>query len=34
MTYREQGLKERAKQEFDRCDALNATHSSIDTPNN
>jgi Flp pilus assembly protein TadD len=33
MTYREQGLKEQAKQEFDRCAALKATHSSIDTPN-
>ena len=33
MTYREQGLKEQAKQEFDRCAALNATHSSVETPN-
>jgi hypothetical protein len=31
MAYREQGLKEQAKQEFDRCAALNAIHSSIDT---
>jgi len=33
MNYREQGLKEQAKQEFDRCAALNATHSSVETPN-
>ena len=33
MTYRDQGLKEQAKQEFDRCATLNATHSSVDTPN-
>jgi tetratricopeptide (TPR) repeat protein len=33
MTYRDQGRKERAKQEFDRCSALNASHSSIETPN-
>jgi tetratricopeptide (TPR) repeat protein len=33
MTYREQGLKEQAKQEFDRCAALNAAHSSVETPN-
>jgi len=33
MTYREQGLKEQAKREFDRCATLNATHSSVETPN-
>jgi tetratricopeptide (TPR) repeat protein len=33
MTYRDQGLKEQAKQEFDRCAALNSTHSSVETPN-
>ncbi len=33
INYRDQGLKDRAKQEFDRCAALNATHSSIETPN-
>jgi tetratricopeptide (TPR) repeat protein len=33
MTYRDQGLKDQAKQEFDRCAALNATHSSVETPN-
>jgi tetratricopeptide (TPR) repeat protein len=33
MTYRERGLKEKAKQEFDRCATLNATHSSVETPN-
>jgi tetratricopeptide (TPR) repeat protein len=33
MIYREQGLKEQAKQEFDRCAALKATHSSVETPN-
>ena len=33
MTYRDQGLKEQAKQEFDRCAVLNSAHSSVDTPN-
>jgi hypothetical protein len=33
MTYRDQGLKEQAKQEFDRCAVLNSTHSSVETPN-
>jgi tetratricopeptide (TPR) repeat protein len=33
MTYRDQGLKDQAKQEFDRCAVLNATHSSVETPN-
>jgi tetratricopeptide (TPR) repeat protein len=33
MTYRDQGLQEQAKQEFDRCATLNATHSSVETPN-
>jgi tetratricopeptide (TPR) repeat protein len=33
MAYRDQGLKEQAKHEFDRCAALNATHSSVETPN-
>jgi len=33
MTYRDQGLKDQAKQEFDRCATLNATHSSVETPN-
>jgi tetratricopeptide (TPR) repeat protein len=33
MNYRDQGLKDQAKREFDRCAALNATHSSVDTPN-
>ena len=33
MTYRAEGLKEQAKHEFDRCATLNATHSSVETPN-
>ena len=33
MSYRDQGLKEEAKKEFDRCTKLNATHSSVETPN-
>jgi hypothetical protein len=33
MSYRDQGLKEEAKKEFDRCTELNATHSSVETPN-
>jgi Flp pilus assembly protein TadD len=33
MSYRDQGMKEQAKQEFDRCTELNATHSSVETPN-
>jgi hypothetical protein len=33
MVYREQGLKDQARQEFDRCATLNATHSSVETPN-
>jgi tetratricopeptide (TPR) repeat protein len=33
MSYRDQGLKEQAKKEFDRCTELNATHSSVETPN-
>ena len=33
MTYRDEGLKQQAKQEFDRCATLNATHSSLETPN-
>ena len=33
ISYRDQGLKEEAKKEFDRCTELNATHSSVDTPN-
>jgi tetratricopeptide (TPR) repeat protein len=33
INYRDQGMKDQAKQEFDRCAALNATHSSVDTPN-
>jgi Flp pilus assembly protein TadD len=33
ISYRDQGLKDQAKKEFDRCTELNATHSSVDTPN-
>jgi tetratricopeptide (TPR) repeat protein len=33
INYRDQGLKDQAKKEFDRCTELNATHSSVDTPN-
>ena len=33
MSYRDQGMKEQAKKEFDRCTELNATHSSVETPN-
>jgi tetratricopeptide (TPR) repeat protein len=33
VNYRDQGLKDQAKKEFDRCTELNATHSSIETPN-
>ena len=33
ISYRDQGLKDQAQKEFDRCTELNATHSSIDTPN-
>jgi Flp pilus assembly protein TadD len=33
INYRDQGLKDQAKKEFDRCAELNATHSSVDTPN-
>jgi tetratricopeptide (TPR) repeat protein len=33
MNYRDQGLKDQAKREFDRCATLNATHSSVETPN-
>jgi tetratricopeptide (TPR) repeat protein len=33
MSYRDQGLKEQARKEFDRCTELNATHSSVETPN-
>lgn len=33
MAYRDQGLKDRAKREFDLCATLNATHSSTETPN-
>jgi tetratricopeptide (TPR) repeat protein len=32
INYRDQGLKDQAKKEFDRCTELNATHSSVDTP--
>jgi tetratricopeptide (TPR) repeat protein len=34
ISYRDQGLKDQAQKEFDRCTELNATHSSVDTPNN
>jgi hypothetical protein len=33
INYRDQGSKDQAKKEFDRCTELNATHSSVDTPN-
>lgn len=33
ISYRDQGLKDEARKEFDRCTELNATHSSVDTPN-
>ena len=33
INYRDQGLKDQARKEFDRCTELNATHSSVDTPN-
>ena len=33
INYRDQGLKDQAKKEFDRCTELNASHSSADTPN-
>ncbi len=33
MAYRDQGLKDQAKREFDVCATLNATHSSTETPN-
>jgi tetratricopeptide (TPR) repeat protein len=33
ISYRDQGLKDQAKKEFDRCTELNATHSSVETPN-
>jgi tetratricopeptide (TPR) repeat protein len=33
VSYRDQGLKDQAKKEFDRCTELNATHSSVETPN-
>jgi tetratricopeptide (TPR) repeat protein len=33
INYRDQGLKDQAKKEFDRCTELNATHASVDTPN-
>jgi tetratricopeptide (TPR) repeat protein len=33
ISYRDQGLKDQAQKEFDRCTELNATHSSVDTPN-
>jgi tetratricopeptide (TPR) repeat protein len=33
VNYRDQGLKDQAKKEFDRCTELNATHSSVETPN-
>jgi tetratricopeptide (TPR) repeat protein len=33
VNYRDQGLKDLAKKEFDRCTELNGTHSSSDTPN-
>jgi tetratricopeptide (TPR) repeat protein len=33
VNYRDQGLKDQARKEFDRCTELNATHSSVDTPN-
>jgi hypothetical protein len=32
INYRDQGLKDQAKKEFDRRTELNATHSSIGTP--
>jgi Tfp pilus assembly protein PilF len=31
--YRREGLQNQAKQEFDLCDKLNGTHSSVETPN-
>jgi tetratricopeptide (TPR) repeat protein len=33
INYRDQGLKDLAKKEFDRCTELNASHSSVETPN-
>ncbi len=33
INYRDQGLKDQARKEFDRCTELNATHSSVDNPN-
>jgi tetratricopeptide (TPR) repeat protein len=33
ISYRDQGLNDQARKEFDRCTELNATHSSVDTPN-
>jgi tetratricopeptide (TPR) repeat protein len=33
VNYRDQGLKDLARKEFDRCTELNGMHSSADTPN-
>jgi tetratricopeptide (TPR) repeat protein len=33
IAFRDQGLKTEAQREFDRCTQLNATHSSVETPN-
>jgi tetratricopeptide (TPR) repeat protein len=33
QVYRQEGLRDRAKHEFEICEKLNSTHSSISTPN-